>query len=221
MSREASEYYTESLDKFERAVLEAIRISQLAAGRHVERPQVWWASVLFTRLCTSSVSLLNPVPGSRFFRSPINHYDSSAAFALARNILECYLLFFYLCVDAVSEDEWKTRLNILYLNDCVSRIRMFRDFNPDDPQLPLFEEQAEELRQRLTQIRFFNTLPANRRRVLLKANRLCCYRGRSSWLSWASTANRFGVCTLPIIARPLLAAGIHEDGRRKSRARSG
>ena len=168
MSRDASHYYAESLYEFDRAVLEPIRVSRAAAGRYGEEPRAWWASVLFTRLCTASVSLLHLAPASRFFKSPLNHYDSSATAALARNIMECYIMFFYLCVDPVSEEEWRARLNILYLNDCASRIRMFRDFNPEDPQLPLFEEQAKELRDRLSQIPFFSSLPSKRRTELLK-----------------------------------------------------
>lgn len=168
MTRDANEYYKTHLESFDRAVSEAVRVSRAAAGRNVDDPKAWWASVLFTRLCTSSVSLLHLTPGSRYCGTLLNHYDSSATAALARNIIECYFMFFYLCVDPVRKEEWTTRLNLLYLHDCISRIRMFRDFNPEDPQLPAFEIQAEELRFRLTQSASFMAMPDRQRRMFLR-----------------------------------------------------
>ena len=136
--------YQQVLALFDDAVVDASRVSRAAADRQVDaRP--WWASVLFTRICTASMSLLCLVPRSRFAGKSIEHYDFGAVASLARNIAECYFVFFYLCIDDVSNDEWHSRLNILHLHDCVSRLKMFRDFDPSNPQLPSFQEQAGEL----------------------------------------------------------------------------
>ena len=136
--------YQQVLALFDDAVVDASRVSRAAADRQVDaRP--WWASVLFTRICTTSMSLLCLVPRSRFAGKSIEHYDFGAVASLARNIAECYFVFFYLCIDDVSNDEWHSRLNILHLHDCVSRQKMFRDFDPSNPQLPSFQEQAGSL----------------------------------------------------------------------------
>jgi hypothetical protein len=154
---------------FDEAVSEAIRVSRAAASRRAE-PKPWWATVLFTRLCTTSVSLLSLAPKSRYAARTLEHYDCSAAASLARSVVECFFVFFYLCVEEVTEDEWRSRLTLLYLHDCVSRIKMFRDFDPNDHQLPSFEAQAEELRDRLRKLQYFLALPEKQRNRFLKGD---------------------------------------------------
>src|SRR5712691_7911007 len=134
---EAEKRYKAAVSGFDKAVSDATRVSQAAAGRQAE-PRSWWASVLFTRLCTTAVSLLSLAPRSRLAGRYIEHFDFSAVASLTRNLAECYLAFFYLCVDAVDQDEWLTRLNLLQLHDCTERFKMFRDFDSSDPQLDGF-----------------------------------------------------------------------------------
>ena len=52
----ADSAYYEVLSKFELAVTNATRVSRGTAGRQTD-PKRWWACVLFTRLCTSAVSI--------------------------------------------------------------------------------------------------------------------------------------------------------------------
>jgi len=161
--------YQEALAVFDDAVLDGSRVSRAAADRQVNARR-WFASVLFTRICTTGMSLLCLVPRSRFAGKSIEHYDFGAVASLARNIAECYFVFFYLCVDEFSDDEWYSRLNILHLHDCVSRLKMFRDFDPSNPRLPSFEQQAEELRERLKQLPYFMALPEKQRKRFLKGD---------------------------------------------------
>ena len=97
----------------------------------------------------------------------MEHYDFSAVASMARNLLETYLAFFYLCVDDADDDQWLTRLNLMQLHDCVSRIRMFREFDDHDPQLPEFEAAAEELRRELLGHNAFATLPPKQQKRFL------------------------------------------------------
>jgi len=96
------------------------------------------------------------------------HWDFGAVASLTRNLLECALAFFYLAIEVVSEDEWKARLKVMQLHDCMSRFRMFRDFDPNDEQLKKFEDQANELRSILEANAFFGNLPQPQRKKLLK-----------------------------------------------------
>lgn len=165
--RDTDTRYRKLLASFDDAVVDAARVSQAVAGRNVVA-KAWWASVLFTRICTTSMSLLSLAPRSRFAGNLIEHYDFGAVASLARNIAECYFVFFYLCVDEVSDDEWHSRLNLLHLHDCVSRLRMFQDFDPSNPELPGFQEQADELRARLKERSYFMTFPEKQRNRFLK-----------------------------------------------------
>lgn len=169
MSEVSDQYYSDFLRSFDKAVAEAIRVSQAAAGRKAE-PRAWWASVLFTRLCTFSVSLLSLVPGSRFAPKHFEHFDCASALSLCRNIVDAYFVFFYLCIDAVSVDEWKYRLTLLQLHDCVTRMTMFREFDPADDSLDGFELQATELRNELATLAPFRALPEKQQRHRLKGD---------------------------------------------------
>ncbi len=43
----------------------------------------------------------------------IQHWDFASAASLSRVFLENYLMFFYLCIDDVSKDEWDFRCDFL------------------------------------------------------------------------------------------------------------
>ncbi len=60
-------------------------------------PQQFYASVLFTRLCVIAISLEKLLTTKK-----TDHWDYASVASLTRNILECYLTFFYLCIDSVS-----------------------------------------------------------------------------------------------------------------------
>ncbi|CAN5657147.1 hypothetical protein BH10CYA1_BH10CYA1_55930 [soil metagenome] len=142
--RETDYKYEVAVRKFttliERAIADSHATTSLQAG---ERRR--WGSVLFTRICTSSVSTLCLCPGSKANPDGI-HWDFASIASLVRNIYECALSFFYLAVEKVSEDEWSCRLKVMQLHDCMARFRMFHAFDPADEQLSGFESQAIDLR---------------------------------------------------------------------------
>ena len=160
--------YKACLGNFDDSISAAVIISRAAAGRLNVKSRPWWATVLFTRLCTIGMSLLLILPKNRFALRAIEHWDFAAVASLVRTLIECYFAFFYLCIESVSDDEWSCRLNIFQLHDCMSRIRMFRDFDPTDKHLSDFQNQAEELRERLRNNQYFQCVPEKKRRKLLK-----------------------------------------------------
>ena len=164
-------YYRTAISGFTDALEQAILTSHAAAGidaglrRH-------WASVLFTRMCTTAVSTLWLCP-----RSKVNprglHWDFGAVASLIRNLFEAALVLFYIGVEAVSEDEWQARLRVMQLHDCMERWRMFRLIDPNDQQLAGFEQQAAELRDLLKGNPFFTQLPESFAGKLLNGERSC------------------------------------------------
>src|SRR5271156_451970 len=131
--KDLDEYYRSSLANLTDAVEKAIVTSHAGAGLDAGQRR-FWGSVLFTRLCTISVSILWLSP-----RSKVNpagkHWDFGSIASMARNLFECALQFYYLGVEPVSDEEWYARLKVMQLHDCLERSRMFRAFNPADPQL--------------------------------------------------------------------------------------
>ena len=98
---ERQDTYAQVLREFDALVSAATAVSQGAAGRPSETSRHYWASVLYTRLCVNSVSLLLLLPQNRFARAQFEHWDFVAVASLARNVFEAYLAFYYLCVDSV------------------------------------------------------------------------------------------------------------------------
>ncbi len=163
------EYYLSALGQFTDALEQAIASSHNATGVDAGQRR-FWGSVLFTRICTASVSILWLSP-----RSKVNpdgtHWDFGSIASLARNVFECALLFFYIAVEAVSEDEWLARLKVMQLHDCMERLRLFRVFDPNDPQLQGFEKQSNELKTILEKNPYFAGLSDKLRKNLLKGDR--------------------------------------------------
>ena len=125
--------YQSSLVLFTSALEKALVTSNVTANiRAGERRYA--ASVLYLRICTFSVSILSLCPGSKANPDGL-HWDFGAIAALTRSVFECALTFHYLAVDPVGDDEWHARLRVMQLHDCMSRLRMFRDFDPNDEQL--------------------------------------------------------------------------------------
>ncbi len=152
-------------DALEQAIVSSHAVTAIDAGQ-----RRFWASVLFTRLCTVSVSILWLCP-----RSKVNpdgtHWDFSSIPSLTRNLFECSLLFHYLAIEEIPEDEWLARLKVMQLHDCMERFRMFTAFGHDEQQLEGFELQAVELRGALESNQYFANLPVALRKKLLKGER--------------------------------------------------
>jgi hypothetical protein len=161
------ERYQKAISEFNALLVEATHMTTSAAGRSAPDP-AWWACFLYTRLCVTGISLLSLVPGSRFAGRAIDHYDFSAVASLTRNVWECYFVFFYLGVDTTQNDECLTRLNVLQLHDCTSRIKMFTELGSDGVDLAGFRAQADELRERIMSRAYFATLPEGRRQHVLR-----------------------------------------------------
>ena len=121
--RKLDEYYPSVLSNFTDRVGHAVNSSYSAAGL-ASGPRRFWGSVLFTRLCTTSVSILFLCPHSKV-NPHGKHWDFGSIASLSRNLYECALHFFYLAIEPVSEDEWLFRLKVMQLHDCKERQRMF------------------------------------------------------------------------------------------------
>lgn len=161
--------YSSALGEFSTIVEQAIATSNATANRRVDERRAL-ASVLYTRLCVLSVSIISLCPGSKL-NPRAKHWDFSAVASLSRNLFEGALLLFYFAFDEVEEVEWEARLKVMQLHDCLSRLYMFRDLGNNDEELPVFERQAEELRSVLMKNPHFMNLESSRRKKLLNGDR--------------------------------------------------
>ena len=153
-------------------VRECLQVSRSYGGIPSPTAKHFYASLLFTMMCSRGVSMAILAPCSPWAAKMVEHWDYGSVTGIARTLLELRLAFYYLCVEAVSEDEWNARWNVFNLHDCTSRIRLFRALEqvhaePQDEQIAGFTEQAEELRERLRTNPFFQSLSEKKQKRLL------------------------------------------------------
>jgi hypothetical protein len=167
LGAEPSETYQERVKGLDSVARECMHISQDYAGIESPSGKHFYASILFTALCTRAVSLLTLVPHTPWASKLIEHWDYASVAGITRTILELRLAFHYLCAEACGEDEWDCRWNIFNLHDCTSRRRMFEATEDGAEQVEGFTAQAEMLRDRLRANPFFQSLPAKTQKNLL------------------------------------------------------
>jgi hypothetical protein len=126
------------------------------------------ASMYFTRLVGLGTTLKRVLPAISNDLTTSDYWDLSSVAASARMIVEGCLMFFYLGVEEVPEQEWRDRLNIFYLHECTARIRMFREFFQDEAEARNFEKQRDELVLRLDQSNVLATMSPGRRQEFLR-----------------------------------------------------
>jgi hypothetical protein len=120
--------YHESYAEFDKTFREAVKLSRVCAGIPSPTGKHFYASALFTRLCVSAVSLQKLSPDPRLLGQNA-HWDYASACSITRKIVECYLIFHYLCVQTVDDIEWEARWRLFNLHDCIQRTKVFASLN--------------------------------------------------------------------------------------------
>lgn len=157
--------YIAALKKFDAAICEAVAVSQAASGRFVEANK-GYATRLFIRLCAHGMALARAAPLTRWVKSDHEGWDFSCAAPHVRAILEGYLFFSYIIETPKSPEEWSAKINIMHLNDCMRRVKLFTNLESRD-EITSLSAQAEELRERLLKNKFFLSMPEPKRKRFL------------------------------------------------------
>lgn len=177
------EHYQAALQKYVAALGRAVAISHRTAGLRAGQRQ-YWASVLFTRLCSIGTSICRLCPASPL-NADASHWDFSSLASLVRNFFQGALMLSYLGTEAVGEDESRARLLVMQLCDCTERLRLFRHPGASRDQAPAFQEDYKTLRAKLLKNSHFMHLPSWLRKNLLKG-------GRASILTQDQLLDRMG-----------------------------
>ncbi|WP_172334499.1 DUF5677 domain-containing protein [Mucilaginibacter sp. SG564] len=157
-------------DYARKAFEDQVQLAALVSGSIHHQPvddRAFWASVLFSKLCVTSVSMIQLLPGNGIFPSAFNNWDAASISTLSRNLIENYHAFFYLTIEKVSTEEWACRVQLFNLHDCLTRKKIFSDFKIEE-DLPKFEQQANELRNVLKQNSFFLNFTGGEQKNMLK-----------------------------------------------------
>lgn len=167
---ELNSNYNDSLRKFDTATCEAVAVSQ-KIGVQMAEPHLGHSTYVFARLCNHAIAMISAVPRSRWMRADFEQWDFGIAAGHSRAILEGYLLLLYVVKEPESPEEWSTRINVMFLNDCMRRIKMLSNIGSDTATDSL-KEQAEELRERLNRNPWFQALTAQMKKRCLSGDNL-------------------------------------------------
>lgn len=162
-NREFDDFYRIARSSFRTETIAALRISRAVGVRPAE-PRQAWATVLFTRICVTAVSIRRLLPDIGK-RGEYSHWDFGGIAALCRTLIETHLFLFYFGIEDVPEGEWLMRKWLVDLHDAVSRDRFLTGFvgsDPDDGR-----EIIEGLRVRLSGHPDFQKLPEKRQKHFL------------------------------------------------------
>ncbi|MDR4468898.1 MAG: DUF5677 domain-containing protein [Nitrospira sp.] len=162
-----SEEYKTNVSAFETTLKECFSLSQQCAGMSAPTSAHFYASVLFTTLCSRSASFVILAPGTSFSIKAFDHWDYASLAVMARSILEIRIAFFYIGVQECTPAEWNCRWNLFNLHDCMSRIHLFEKIDPLSKDLLGFKTQADEIQDRLKKNEFFLSLSESEQRRLL------------------------------------------------------
>ena len=160
---ELTTHYRDFKRQYIELLKRAVRVSRGSGGIYVEGNQLAYASVLFTRICARAKSFKVLLPDCK----PGEHWDFSSLATLARNLLEAYFWYFWLCEDEVDADERQARFILLYCHDYGTRGRLWPDADRDRHH----DEVMEDLTKRFDENRFLLTYDDRRRKEALKGHK--------------------------------------------------
>jgi hypothetical protein len=166
---QAKAKYRQVRREFAAELLRALRVSRGAAGIRSETAQHYLASVLFTRIVVTAMSIQVLTPELR----PNAHWDFSAVASITRNLAECYFFFYFLCADNVPQVEKDARIILLNLHDNASRRKLFRELGePDDAKTATAKAEVHnDLVRKFEAIAYLSGLPEKRQKELIRGEK--------------------------------------------------
>jgi hypothetical protein len=188
---ELAQLYPEFHAAFHEAMVNACNLSYAKTGiPQSSRNKVFYGATLFTKLCTTAVSISKLCPHPSKIGDDAN-WDYRSVASLTRDIIECYLVFFYLCIEECTDDEWTARLGLMDLHDHMSRVKLF------DAMGSVYEENEEAVETRdellsfLKSNCFFKDLSEKRQKNFLKGNEAFFMTQDEIILSSGETVSKF------------------------------
>jgi hypothetical protein len=159
------EAYSKIYESYCSLVHKCCSTSQKWAGVPSISDRHFYASLLFTRLCTISVSVKNLAPSEV---GNNDHWDYGSIAALTRSLIETYLTFFYLCIENCSSEEWHARKQLMNLHDHMSRKKMFAAVEEEYEINEEAKEIKEEIITKLKNNSWFQSLSEKQQKAFLK-----------------------------------------------------
>ena len=162
------EAYRNARAKFFAAIQRAKSVSVGSSGVLSTAYQMFYSSVLFTRLVVTGISIQKLLPDD----DPKAHWDFSAVASITRNLSECYLVQYFLCFDDIDKDEEEARFLMMHLHDHNTRRKMLSEFEPNNADFGDSSDAVQaDLVDRISKTRHFNSLSEKKQRELIRGEK--------------------------------------------------
>ncbi len=162
------EEYVDNYHDFERIINDAKTLSIKFSGIPAPTSSHYYASLIFTKLCVSGETIINNCPNPKQLGCDA-HWDFASVATLTRGVIEAYLLFYYLCLEKCSQNEWEGRWRLMNFHDHMSRLKMFSVLKDSD-ESEKFERSTEDVKFDLENTSYFKSLTERKRKHFLKGN---------------------------------------------------
>jgi hypothetical protein len=145
------------------------------SGNTQDRPVPEWhydeGSLIFAKQVVTCISLLRLIPGSKFFAPAgrVAVWDLSSVASLTRNIIENYLMFFYIAIEPASPEERSSRRLYWDYHEAHERYEMVRTALPNSKHLPRLKASVDSLAAQVKQSGFYVRATPGHQRNLLEA----------------------------------------------------
>ncbi|WP_028375597.1 DUF5677 domain-containing protein [Leeuwenhoekiella sp. MAR_2009_132] len=160
--KEEFDKYIAQKRKLGRILTLGTEMSQKVAGR-IENHTKAYATILFTRMCATSVSMMKLGP-----ESIESHWECTSLFSLTRNLIENYHTLFYFSIDKISEDERELRKLFFDLHETKSRADMLFYLAKEDKNQGVKIEK--EIKDRIRNNKIFKELHQKKQKNLIKGS---------------------------------------------------
>jgi hypothetical protein len=133
-------------------------VSGKLKGRRTRTPE-FWGSILLYRMVINGETLVSLWAEKK----TLDHYSIAV---VARSMIETGIMLFYITEPGKSDEEWHLRQNVLYLHDCIARLRLYQAIGNEE-QVVTGREIAEILRTRISGNPVFQAMKKADRKKLL------------------------------------------------------
>ena len=162
------EYYNNALQNLQNYLDFAIDISDATSGKKNLPWDLARGHQLYNRLTITCLSFIHLLPRNRYFPSKMEFWDFFSTATLARNFIENYYSFYYICVDKITTEESDFRLLLLTYHLNNEKYKFYKESNQAQSILAEFEENLPKDMSELSDHPFMQNLDNKTRGDLLK-----------------------------------------------------
>lgn len=142
----SSDVYEAERDALDDLLDAVLKVSSQQGGREVA-PRVTVGVLLYTRITVAAVSLLRLLPGNRLITERWTEWwDWPTVAAVARNVIDAYLMFHYVAIEPISADEDALRRDVFWYHDNWEKRRLYQDWGAGPEVLSAFDEKLPAAR---------------------------------------------------------------------------